>query len=68
MAQTKKAIREAYNAKTYRKFGLRVRRDSDLCKCLEQTMRTKDASLNQIITSLLAVHYGVPMPEPPNSK
>ena len=64
MAQTNKAIREAYNAKTYRQFGFRVRRNSELCTAMEATANAKDGrSLNFIITKLLAEHYGVPVPE-----
>jgi len=64
MAQTNRVIREAYNTKTYREYKLRVRRNSELCQAIEKTMDTKGASLNFIITKLLAAHYGVPMPEP----
>ena len=64
MAQTRKAIREAYNAKAYRDFKWRVRRNSDLCAEIEKTLATKGASLNHIMTKLLAEHYGVSMPEP----
>jgi hypothetical protein len=62
MAQTSKAKREAYNAKTYRQFGWRVRRNSELCEAIEQTLATKDVSLNHIITQQLAKFYGVPIP------
>jgi allophanate hydrolase subunit 1 len=64
VAQTKKANREAYDKKTYREIKVRVRRNSDLCASIENTLQTKGASLNHIITKLLATHYGVPMPDP----
>ena len=64
MAQTKKASREAYDKRTYKEYKLRVRRSSELYAEIEQTKSTKGASLNYIITKLLAAHYGVPMPEP----
>ena len=63
MAQTSKAIREAYNAKTYRTFSFRVRKNSDLCEKLENVIATKHESLNHIINQKLAEHYDVPMPE-----
>jgi len=66
MAQTAKAIREAYNAKTYRNFTYRVRRNSELCEKIEQTIGTKGASMNHIITKALADFYDVPIPEPHN--
>jgi len=64
MAQTSKAIRDAYDSRTYKQIKVRVRRNSELCEAIEKTMDTKGASLNFIITKLLAAHYGVPMPEP----
>ena len=64
MAQTKKSIREAYNIKTYRQFGWRVRRNTELCEAIEKTLITKGASLNYIITQQLAKFYDVPMPDP----
>jgi hypothetical protein len=64
MAQTKKARREAYNAKAYKQYQLRVRRGSELYTAMEKTIDTKGASLNYLITKLLAEHYDVPMPEP----
>jgi len=67
MAQTKKEIREAYNARTYREFRLRVRRNSELCARIEATAQTKGVSLNHTITELLSAHYGVPMPDPQQS-
>lgn len=64
MAQTKKAIREAYDAKTYKKFTFRVRRGSELCAAMEATAAAKNgASLNFLTQKLLAEYYGVPMPE-----
>ena len=68
MAQTKKEIRAAYNAKTYRQFNLRVRKDSELCACMEQTMQSEGESLNHIVVKLLSKHYGISMPEPADSK
>jgi len=64
MAQTSKAIREAYNARTYRQFKLRVRKNTDLCEAIEASLATKNASLNYLVTKLLAEYYGVAMPEP----
>ena len=64
MAQTAKAIREAYNAKAYRKFNWRVRRNSELCEAIEQAIAAKGVSLNHIITKQLAQYFDVPMPAP----
>jgi predicted HicB family RNase H-like nuclease len=66
MAQTSKAIREAYNTKTYRSFTFRVRKNSELCERMEKTVATPGASLNYLIAKLLAEHYNVPLPEAHN--
>jgi len=63
MAQTQKSIRQAYNNKTYREFKIRVRRNSDLCVAMESTLSKKGASLNFIVTKLLADFYDVSFPE-----
>jgi predicted DNA-binding protein with PD1-like motif len=55
MAQTAKHIREAYNAKTYRPFTFRIRRDSDLFPKLEAAAEKKE--LNALVTKLLTAHY-----------
>ena len=64
MAQTAKAIRRAYDAKTYRRFNWRVRKNSELCEKIEQAIAAKGISLNHIITKQLADFFKVPMPEP----
>ena len=66
MAQTSKAKREAYNAKTYKKYAFRVRRKSELYEKLEQAASNKQSSVNWIVCKLLSDHYGVPMPEAHN--
>jgi len=66
MAQTSKAKREAYNAKTYKKYAFRVRRKSELYEKLEQAISKPGVSLNHIVNGLLAENYGVPMPEAHN--
>jgi len=63
MAQTSKAKRAEYDAKTYRTFSFRVRKKSELCEKLENVVSSKHGSLNHIINEKLAEHYDVPMPE-----
>jgi len=64
MAQTSNAIRNAYTKRTYQDYKLRVRRNSDLNTAIQETLNAKGASLNYLVTKLLAAHYGVPMPDP----
>jgi hypothetical protein len=66
MAQTSKTIRKAYDTKTYRQYGWRVRRNSELCEKLEDFKLTQGASLNWLVNSLLAKHFEVPMPDAHN--
>lgn len=56
MAQTSKAIRVAYDKKTYKQFIVRVRRDTDLHRWLDDY---KDAgnSVNELIVQNLTEHF-----------
>jgi predicted HicB family RNase H-like nuclease len=56
MAQTSKAIRGAYDKKAYKQYLIRVRRDTDLNRWLEEY---KDAgnSVNELIVQKLTEHF-----------
>jgi len=56
MAQTKKALREAYNKKAYKQYNIRVRRDSDLYKFLEEWKEAGN-NINELAVSRLNEHY-----------
>jgi predicted HicB family RNase H-like nuclease len=56
MAQTSKAIRGGYDQKTYKQILVRVRRDTNLSRWLEEY---KDAgnSVNDLIVQKLTEHF-----------
>jgi predicted HicB family RNase H-like nuclease len=64
--QTKKEIRNKYDKKTYKQYTLTVRRNSELYEKLEETVKLKGASLNNIIKKLLAEYYEVSIPDAHN--
>jgi hypothetical protein len=56
MAQTRKDIREAYNKKAYKQYNFRVRKDSDLCRWLEEYKDGGNA-INELIVQRLEAHF-----------
>lgn len=56
MAQTSKAIRKAYDQKTYKQFNIRIRRDSDLLRWLED-YKNGGNEVNALVVELLSKHF-----------
>lgn len=56
MAQTSKEIRKAYDRKTYKQFNLRIRRDSDLLRWLED-YKNGGNEVNALMIELLNKHF-----------
>ena len=64
MAQTRKSIRAAYDANTYKEHKFRVRKNSDLNIRIEKFKKMKGTSLNYLITKLLCDHFDESYPRP----
>ena len=49
--------KDEYNKSAYARYSIRVRKDDDLYLYLEEFMKSKDTSLNYLITKLLREHF-----------
>ena len=59
MGKKETGYKTKYNSKTYRKYEFRVRMDSELYNCIENTLKEPGASLSYIVKKLLTDYYNL---------